>query len=244
MSKINGIDIREAFEKFQKPCAYPSKEKGGKKYFPIEYYRERLDAVFGANYNIICTSLGNTLLSTGQEGFSVLCRLEILDDEGNVVRVMQRHGFSSLETGKESSRYPFLKNSVFGAEEDALKNCCKAMNIFNNHSLKNHISDDSKKQSQSQPKEQREYVFRTLAPFETVRTDANGKPIFKVKVSPTLAEKVLPNSYLVLYPREYGQVAVDAFNALVSNGSNKTVIITAKCTVSSTGDYILKSLEV
>ena len=123
-TKINGMALDKFFEELKKPIPMKTREDGST-YFSVSEIRKRVqELLLPSNYNYTCAPA--QLFNIGSAyTFSLVGRLEIKDDDGNIVLVREVPGGSDVKflTSDPSRPANDLKTVVSTAESAAFVNC-------------------------------------------------------------------------------------------------------------------------
>lgn len=234
MSKtVNGKSLSEVMKQLREK-KLPKADKGRFKYFKINEFVSAFDSIVGiSNYNVEYTDLTYSQISTGQEKYSVKCRISILSDDGEVLLVRESYGDYTCQYEKETGKDVNLQNSSEFACHAAFKNAAKRFGIFGRY-------DDVYELGSSENKPVKNIAspndvilnFRTEGVFERIG-DKEGRPIYRINVH----EKVGENDFrketaqIIFYPNQYDKDAAH-FNQCyeLCNESPKRIRVKVKYT--------------
>lgn len=229
---VNGRNWEDVLKLLQN-----AKPKKGKKmkfeFIPVEEYLKVLDKYVGVtNYTTEYSELQYFKVQSGQDMFTIRCRITILDDDGNVVTFKEGMGGSEFAYSQDNGgRDVNLKNSPVYAQQSAFKTAAKSIGCFDFYG-----SSDSSDEKPSQNERQTQNAkpaqasssggkkvlsVHSVGKMFTVegREDANGQPTYKLPVK-VEGEDVL--SEIIFYPNHYDKLA-DTFNKFIARTSRKGV---------------------
>ena len=235
---VNGKAYADCVSELRK-MRPPESEKGetGFFYYKIEAFTEAMDMVFGnEHYRFRFSEPYYRLLRSGQEMISVRCTLEIIGDDGTVVKSIDGYGDREILYANQSGRAD-VGNITSATATFAFKDACKYLGIFGyrtNDSLKSRKPGQSSKKS---TKAKEENLNLIVSDMFYQQGESKGKPIWKL---PVILKADGKAAEVVFYHNQTSKKA-ERFNELfnfVENGlSKKQGTVTLKLSVSPSGEY-------
>lgn len=215
MSKtVNGKSLSEVMKQLREK-KLPKADKGDFKYFRINEFVQAFDSIIGiSNYNVEYTDLKYSQISTGQEKYSVKCRISILSDDGDVLLIRESYGDYTCQYEKKTGKDVNLQNSSEFACHAAFKNAAKRFGIFGRYADVFDTDSSECKPVSNRSASSNDCImnFRTDGSFEKI-DEKDGRPIYRINVH----EKVGENDFrketaqIIFYPNQYSKEA-DHFN--------------------------------
>lgn len=245
---VNGQPLSDVLIRLREEKS-PSADKGGKfKYFRIKEFVETFDSIVGiGNYNVEYTDLNYSRISTGQEKYSVKCRISILSDDGDVLLIRESYGDYTCQYEKETGKDVNLQNSSEFACHAAFKNAAKRFGIFGRY---NEMSGSDEGSSERQAAKNNVSSDDTVMNFVTdgpfVKIDErDGRPVYRLDVHEIVGENCRKDiAQLIFYPNQYGKDS-KSFNSYYSLCANSQKRLRAKVKftrcVGSKKQYVFKS---
>lgn len=135
--KINNMELAEFFKELSKPIKLKEREDGSS-YFPVDEVRKRVDELLlPSNYNFSCTKPELYKIASSAS-FVLVGKLEVKDDEGNIVLVREVPGGVDVKFSKNDPEKPAneLKSLISSAESSAFVNAWRAAGLASSIELK------------------------------------------------------------------------------------------------------------
>ena len=217
MSMVNGRQLSDVLAELRvKRQPDPKNNKAGKPFFSIKEYMQLFDSAVGVcNYNIDYSDYTFSQTSSGQELYSVKCRISILDDDGRVVLYRECYGGYVMQQEHNTGKDVNLQNSAEFVCNTAFKNAAKKFGVFgkyedgegskdyDNRSSNQGTSTDSKPAN----KEVNAINVRSCGTFTKVSED-NGRPVYTLCAKVVSGDKMEEDtSNIVFYPNQYKNCA-------------------------------------
>lgn len=224
MSTINGRNISDVLNKIREKKT-PKKDKAGKPYFSIaEYFNVFDNAVGVANYNVDYSDYQYTNTLSGQELYSVKCRITIIDDDGKSVLYRECYGGYTTQQEKNTGKDVNLQNSAEFVCNTAFKNAAKKFGIFGRYEEGDNSSGATSTKN-SQPANNQKLqqnsntvkLFATEGAFNKLRDDEQtGRPVYNLSAHEYVGERLEEGlSNIIFYPNQYKD-ETDGMNAYLN----------------------------
>ncbi len=208
MTTISGRTLSEVIKGIRE-TKKPKKDKNGKPYFAIEEYFQRLDKAVGVtNYNIDYSDYGYTRTDSGQELYSVKCRISIIDDESHVVLYRECFGGYEVQHEHNTGREVNLQNSAEFVCNAAFKNAAKKFGIFGRFDEDSDVAGSAENapkatRTPAAPDKGSVVNFVTAGPFET-HSEKDGRPVYTLSAKRVDGERMEEQaSNIIFYPNQY-----------------------------------------
>jgi len=212
MSTVNGRAITDVLKQLREKKT-PKKDKAGKPYFSIaEYFNVFDNAVGVANYNVDYSDYTYTNTLSGQELYSVKCRITILDDDGKPVLYRECYGGYTTQAEHNTGKDVNLQNSAEFVCNTAFKNAAKKFGVFGKYEEGDNSSNantgkppvqNSQKSQQSSTNTVK--LFATVGAFNKLRDDEQtGRPVYGLSAQEYVGERPEEGlSNIIFYPNQY-----------------------------------------
>ncbi len=223
MSTINGRTIEEVL-RMLRAKKKTSRDKNGKPYFSIGEYFQIFDSTVGvANYNVDYSDYSFTRTESGQELYSVKCRISILDDEGKVVLYRECYGGYVVQHEKNTGMDVNLQNSAEFVCNTAFKNAAKKFGVFGKYEDGTVSSEGDAPVKPAADKEPRKDAFINVfsqGAFAKVG-ERDGRPVYTLSARLICGDRMEEAvSNIVFYPNWYGKCS-DELNRCITACSQK-----------------------
>ncbi len=225
MSTVNGRTIADVLKQIREKKT-PNKDKLGKPYFSIaEYFNVFDNAVGVANYNVDYSDYTYTNTLSGQELYSVKCRITIIDDDGKPVLYRECYGGYTTQAEHNTGKDVNLQNSAEFVCNTAFKNAAKKFGIFGRYEEGDSSSNaNTNKPAQDKPTQNTQKsqqtskntvkLFATVGAFNRLRDDEqSGRPVYGLSAQEYVGEQPEEGlSNIIFYPNQYKD-ETDGLNA-------------------------------
>lgn len=197
-------------------------------YVKIADYESRLLSVVGSNYSLSYQNFQMLPLANGQLVCSVLCVLQLHDEQGQVVFSTSGVGTWEIPMVTASGNYSSLNNAGYLTQLNAFKSVCKSLQMFGVHNTddasNNAIATKKDAISKSPASAKSSEVPKEFIPdgdFSQVRKDAKSdKPVYRLSAHEVYENKMRQETCdIIFYPNQYAK-DTSKMNALL--GMNKS----------------------
>lgn len=218
MRMVNGKPFNEVMIALREKKAPTETLPTGKKYFKSSDFFSTFDDIVGpCNYEIEYSDYTYTRISTGQELFSVKCRITIIDDNGEPILYKESYGGYAVKYEKETKKEVNLQNSPDFVCTYAFKACAKKFGIFGINSTDSGALHTTRVEAVD--KEIKKDIFiNVFADSKFVNIgDKDGRPMYRLDAHEVVNEQQCCEklSQIIFYPNQYNKCA-DRLNAEIS----------------------------
>lgn len=227
---INGISVTEVLSKLASKRKPDDKLQNKYPYYKIDTFYEVWNSAVGVDhYNVSYPIENYVQVSSGQELVSCKCRIEILDDNYEVVISKEAWGGKEIQYATTSGKTDGLKNIPGNAAQAAFKEASKMFGIFGlrpTNETDVEISEQAPTgdipTKSSVTEKDATYRLITICKAEVVRTDKNtSKPVYRFQTTDEAGSR-----YDVLfYPNNYKD-SEDTVSQMVSLSERQQLAVT------------------